>query len=216
MKIFVWDFHGVLEKDNELAVKRICEEILEEFGIKKEVSIEFIIETYGKPWGGFFRKLSPESSEETIYEMVEKAVNKSKEVSKKYLKPMDNARFVLEKIKNNGDMNIVLSNSRYDRLMGFIETVGLDDVIDGVVGIGRALEGKDFDIVKHKRDRILELKEKFKPEECIVTGDNEWDVGAGNMAGSTTFLFSPKNKDMESKADFVIDDLRDILKVYGD
>jgi len=31
-KLFVWDFHGVLEKDNDLAVEVICNQVLEAFG----------------------------------------------------------------------------------------------------------------------------------------------------------------------------------------
>ena len=36
-KLFVWDFHGVLEKDNDLAVQIICDKVLKDFGFKNRV-----------------------------------------------------------------------------------------------------------------------------------------------------------------------------------
>lgn len=47
MKLFVWDFHGVLEKDNDLAVLDISNKVLEQSGYAERFSEEKIVSTTG-------------------------------------------------------------------------------------------------------------------------------------------------------------------------
>jgi len=37
--LFVWDFHGVLERGNEYAVQDVCNRVLKEFGINRHATI---------------------------------------------------------------------------------------------------------------------------------------------------------------------------------
>ena len=38
MKLFIWDFHGVLEKNTERAAKEITNRVLEEFNVPNRAS----------------------------------------------------------------------------------------------------------------------------------------------------------------------------------
>ena len=41
MKLFVWDFHGVLEKGNDLAVLDITNKVLEQAGYSERLNEDF-------------------------------------------------------------------------------------------------------------------------------------------------------------------------------
>lgn len=57
--LFVWDFHGVLEKDNELAVHEVTNRVLGEFGYEEKASIDDIHMMYGLPWGRILQTPGP-------------------------------------------------------------------------------------------------------------------------------------------------------------
>ncbi len=54
MKLFVWDFHGTLEKGNEYAVLEMSNIILEKHGHKERFTELQCRELYGKKWYEFF------------------------------------------------------------------------------------------------------------------------------------------------------------------
>lgn len=57
MKLFVWDFHGTLEKDNEHAVMEISNKVLENLGYTQRLSKEDNLMLYGKKWADYFEYL---------------------------------------------------------------------------------------------------------------------------------------------------------------
>ena len=113
MKLFVWDFHGVLEKDNEHAVVEVTNQVLTEAGIKNRLTLEKCRELYGKKWSVFFKHLAPDADEKTILNMVQRGIDISQEtdVISRHIKPMDFSHEVLKKIKNTGHENLILSNT---------------------------------------------------------------------------------------------------------
>lgn len=62
MKLFIWDFHGVLEKDNEKAVIVISNKILEKNGFTERFSDCDINKLYGLKWYQYFKYLLPNLS----------------------------------------------------------------------------------------------------------------------------------------------------------
>ncbi|MBU6389829.1 hypothetical protein KGQ71_04940, partial [Patescibacteria group bacterium] len=64
MKLFVWDFHGVLEKGNEQAVLEVSNLILRDFGFDQQFSREEIYRLYGQRWCDYFAHLLPDTQEE--------------------------------------------------------------------------------------------------------------------------------------------------------
>ncbi len=68
--LFIWDFHGVLEKGNEKAVQELCNLILKDFQIQKEVSLKEVIDWYGLSWFDYFKLAAPQGNNELWQEMV--------------------------------------------------------------------------------------------------------------------------------------------------
>ena len=59
MKLFVWDFHGTLEKGNELAVLEISNLILKKHDYKERFLESQCRELYGEKWFEYFEYLLP-------------------------------------------------------------------------------------------------------------------------------------------------------------
>lgn len=64
MKLFVWDFHGVLEKDNEKAVIDISNQVLKRAGYKERFTDKDNERLYGVKWYQYFEDLLPGLSNE--------------------------------------------------------------------------------------------------------------------------------------------------------
>ena len=76
MNLFVWDFHGVLEKDCEFAVMEITNKVLEEFNIKKRINLKETKKLYGLKWSDYFRYCCPNESDTIIMKMVRFALKR--------------------------------------------------------------------------------------------------------------------------------------------
>lgn len=59
MKLFVWDFHGVLEKGNDAAVAEITNSVLQSFGHSRRMTIQEGELLSGKHWYEYFAFLLP-------------------------------------------------------------------------------------------------------------------------------------------------------------
>ena len=211
MNLFVWDFHGVLEKDCELAVMEVTNKVLEKFSVKKRMSLEEIKKFYGLKWSDYFRYCCPNADDKTIMEMVNYALKPSLNEKSvlKYIKPQNNVFFVLEKIKEKGHLNLVISNSSQKALKFFIDSIKISDLIDDYIGVD-----SHTDFLSKSNGKINLLKkyiEKNKFNKIIKIGDNEADIEAGINSGAITYLFS-KNKNINTKANYVISDLKEVLK----
>lgn len=54
MKLFVWDFHGVLEQGNEDAVLVISNQILHNFGYTEQFTPAQNRQLYGRKWYEYY------------------------------------------------------------------------------------------------------------------------------------------------------------------
>ena len=210
--LFAWDFHGVLEKGNEHAVKRIAEAALENFGYYRRVTIDEVLYLYGRPWSFYFKALIPSLTGKQIKEMVEYAVKISKGITPNYLEPMDHAMDVLLLLKVKGNDNIIVSNTRQERLENYIELVGIEPMVTKIMGTEKGHEKLTFDAVKHKANNIIKHS-NGQFEKVFMIGDTESDIEAGLLAGAQTILFNPRGKPVETKAHHIVSDLREILKI---
>lgn len=94
MKLFVWDFHGVLEKDNDLAVLDITNQVLSEHGHKVRLTSETNQKYYGLKWFQYFEKLLPNlTSEEhmVLQAACFKFAEENLDILVKHIKPNDYA-----------------------------------------------------------------------------------------------------------------------------
>jgi phosphoglycolate phosphatase-like HAD superfamily hydrolase len=210
-RLFAWDFHGTLEQGNDKAVLEIMKIVLANHGIDTKITMEDVHRLYGDTWYAYFREFAPGKK---IDLLVEEAVRTSEKITRKYLKPADYATEVLSKIKEVGDTNAVISLSREYRLKDFIECIGIEKYIDIVRGVPKYIErgAQEEWKVNYKAEEIKARSGDF--DRTIVIGDREADVAAGKLCGATTYLIRHDGRKVDSNADFVITDLREVLNEY--
>jgi len=208
--LFIWDFHGVLEKDNEFAVQEVVNRVLPEFGIKRKATVEECRKLYGLKWADYYRFFAPEADEETIYKMVERAVEISvgEKVALKYIKQTEHADFVLKQIAQKGHANLIMSNSSSASLNYFLESVNLQNHFHHKFGADN--HRKNF-----RKNTKAEFLKKFLKEnsfdKIIVIDDREDGIEMGLKVNAVTYLFS-RNGKTSQKAHHNISDLREVLK----
>jgi phosphoglycolate phosphatase-like HAD superfamily hydrolase len=198
--LYVWDFHGTLEKDNEKSVHVVCNKVLQEQGINRPVSMEEVIALYGLPWAGYFKHLTGSNDENYIQQLCTRAIQLSREFAPLYCKPADGAQELLTALKLAGHTNIVLSNTRPDRLREFIQVVNLTGYID--------------DYISSEGDKTAKLKNWLQGkrfEKIYAIGDNEQDIEAGLAAGATTILVTKKT--VQTKAHHRVQSLLQIPRL---
>ena len=205
MKLFVWDFHGVLEKDNEYAVEEVCNRVLAEFGVERRATVQECLDLYGEKWAVYYRFYCPEADEETIHKMVDRAVEigVKEQITKKYIKPMDYAHYVLEEIASKGYMNIIMSNSSPEALDMFLESVDMAGIFEHEYAADRHRENANDG--NSKEIWLRKFLEKNEFDEIIVIDDSPAGIEMGKRLGAKTYHFSRKSKAK-------IKDLREVLK----
>jgi len=211
VKLFVWDFHGVLEKGNEYSVVEVTNQVLKEFGQKSRVDLTFCRDLYGKKWGIYYKKLCPDLDEETILKMVNRGVEISNQTDIIYrnIKPMDYSHEVLGKIKKAGHENMILSNTEPKALDKYLDSVKINDLIDHKIGADSHRKGMHEQ--NSKIHLMLDFLKSKNYKEIIVIGDSETDIELGHSIRAKTYFFlNGFNKRIE--ADYYIDDLRALLK----
>lgn len=202
--LFVWDFHGVLEKENELAVLEVTNQVLGEFGYDARATYKDILRMYGLPWEEYFRLLIPGIEEEPVNELARRCRELGRPAAIKHCKPREYALETLRKIKEEGHRNIVVSNTAQDDLRFFMDIVGVTPIIDEAFGIGKRTTGKAAII-----ENYISMTEYGK---VVVIGDREKDVEAGLTNGATTYLFKLDDDNVQTKSHHVITDLREVLR----
>jgi phosphoglycolate phosphatase-like HAD superfamily hydrolase len=213
MKLFVWDFHGVLEKDNEKAVIDISNRVLAAAGYKERFTDEDNERLYGVKWYEYFAWLLPGASHEEHLRLQAECFRFADEnlhILTKYIKPNDHAIDVLRHIEESGNQQIVISNTRPDDLLWFLNTVGIREFFEPehIIGVNAH---------QTHQTKLGALKAHLKDVEfdrIIVIGDSEGDLKLGREVGATTYFYKHPHRTHEStkNADHIIRDLREILK----
>ena len=132
MKLFVWDFHGVLETGNENAVTEITNKVLKEFGYSKRLSKNNSDKYYGLKWYQYFEKLLPEAPHSEHINLQNRCFNLSDtrpDIVANHIKLNNSAKEVLTEIKKY-HQQILISNTHPVGLTMFIESVKLADFFD--------------------------------------------------------------------------------------
>lgn len=213
MKLFVWDFHGVLEKDNDLAVLDISNQVLEQAGYAERFSDEDNKKFYGLKWFQYFERLLPNLTNEqhmalqaACFEFAEKNLH----ILAKHIKPSDHSLAVLKTIHDAGHDQIILSNTRPHDLLWFVNTVGITKYFpeEKVIGVNAHQ--------KHgvKKDALKDYLSNNQFDEIIIVGDSESDMELQEVAGGITYFYSHPHISHAGivKADHVIKDLREVLR----
>ena len=214
MKLFVWDFHGVLEKDNDLDVLYLSNIVLKNNGHTKQFSLSEANKLSGLKWYEYFEYLLPDLSHEEHLQLQSDCLDyqrKNREAIHKYLKPNNHADYVLNKIKKAGHDQLLISNTNLLDLVWFVKRVGLRDYFsdDRLIGINSHQQKSN------KNDAFRNfLKDNKKYEQIIIIGDSQKDIDLRLVNGGTTYYYMRPNRDHDiiEGADYKIDNLKEILK----
>ncbi len=211
LQLYVWDFHGVLEKDNEKVVIEISNEILKQAGFKERFTPEDNERFYGLKWYEYFERLLPYLPSVKHLELQAacfKYAEDHLELLTKYVKPNDFAAETLELIAASGNRQIVISNSRPADIIWFLETVGLKKFFtdQDIVGVNA------HQTHRNKSEALKSYLDGQKFDKIIVIGDSEDDIKLGKTIGAVTYYYKhPGLKHNLTKlADHTIHDLRQV------
>lgn len=212
MKLFVWDFHGVLEKDNDLAVREISNRVLEQAGYDRRLSEAENADLYGLKWYQYFERLLPELSHEQHLELQAACfafAEGNLDVLAKHIRPTEHSVEVLRTIHEAGHDQIILSNTRPHDLLWFAQTVGIDSYFQGDRIIGVNAHQKHGD----KSAALTFYLEGKTFDDVIIIGDSQGDMELQRVAGGTTYFYYHPHLTIPTPvvADHVIRDLRSLL-----
>lgn len=212
MKLFVWDFHGVLEKDNDLAVLDVSNHILESHGYKERLTEEDNRNYYGFKWYEYFEHLLPNQSKKEHLSLQDECFTYciDNQISAKYIKQTEHAANVIEAINEAGHDQILLSNTRPEDILWFIKLVKLEN---------RFQESKIFGVNAHqkctcKSDALRQYLSDKKFDSIVIIGDSASDMKLKDVNGGITYLFRHPHLQFNElvTADYTINDLRQILQ----
>lgn len=175
-KLFIWDFHNTLETGTLNIITQIANSLLRENGGNKVYTTKEIENFPSFSWETFFKNELPHFTKDEIKKLVCEAYNEKRfgYLNKKYSRPQKHSKEILKFIKAKGDINVVVSNSRNDKLSSYIKNIGLQKYIDFHFGIddGRILS-KD-DVIRKKIKTIKIFLKRYKKifSEIIVISDS--------------------------------------------
>ena len=217
--LFAWDFHGVLEKDNEYAVLEITNRVLKEFKVKRQMTMEQCRLWYGLSWRDYFKNLYPGQQEKLYIRMCQRSleIQQAEPIIQKYIKPMDGAEEVLSKIQKSGHSNIVISNSDPISIVKFVQMIKLTSYFENLIGVdSQTLKTKKLH--SNKANYLKKFVKNRSFDKIVVIGDRESDILAGQTVGAITYLFTGSkcftDYDLieEIKPNYVIERLGQVLR----
>lgn len=176
MKLFIWDFHGTLEKGNERAVIELSNEALKRRGYDERFDIGHIRQLYGKKWYEYFKYLLPYESPEIHLQLQKDSVavhRERPEIIASFIAPNDHASAVLTAIDAVHDQ-ILISNTQPAHIAEFLDLTGLRDFFP---------DGKHFGTDSHHPDAKTtkqEIADEYARgkqfDQIIAIGDSPQDM----------------------------------------
>ena len=214
MKLFVWDFHGVLEKDNELAVLDISNRVLEQAGYTERLSAKDSQEYYGLKWYQYFERLLPNLSTDqhmALQAACFRFAEQNLHILADHIRPNDHAHEILEAIELAGHDQIIVSNTRQQDLLWFVQAIGIEQYFP---------EEKVFGVNAHqthsaKKDALQKYLATKPDTSIVIVGDSAGDMELKEVQGGTTYFYTHPHltpSTQKSAADFYISDLRAMLR----
>lgn len=214
MKLFVWDFHGVLERDNDLALLEITNIILKKNKFDVQINRCLGKKLYGKRWYQYFEFLLPKESYAKHIDLTHQCYvynDSHPEISRKYIKEAKYARKVLEKISNKHEM-ILISNTNTDSLLAYLKAVNLEKFFprEKIFGTDSHRDKNTKTKREYLEDYVRVNKGKF--ERVIIIGDALEEMKMADSIRAKFYLYAHKGKNFRNcPCENKINDLREIL-----
>ncbi|MBA3957936.1 MAG: HAD hydrolase-like protein [Parachlamydiaceae bacterium] len=177
MKLFVWDFHGVLEKGNDLAVVEITNQVLATHGITRRMTSEESFALSGKRWHEYFAFLLPDSTLEQQKILQDACIalsHANPEIVRRYITVNDHAVDVLESISQSEHEQIVISNTQPHSLDLFLKMVNLERYFPISHRFGANSHAQNFLTKRCCLSSFLKDRKTF--DHLISIGDSPGDI----------------------------------------
>lgn len=216
MKLFVWDFHGVLEKGNDDIVFEITNNVLEKHGHSRRMSKEECELLSGRLWRNYFLYLIPELNENEasmLHSACIEMEQNSPELFDKHIKLNDHVEYVLEAIQKSNHSQILISNTQPKILDFYVKLIGIKDYFPSTHRFGVDSSTCNRKTKKDHLHEFLDDNKNFK--EIISIGDSPSDMDLINVPSmkGTSYLYSyPTRAHRIAECHYKIDDLRRVLQ----
>lgn len=204
--LFAWDFHGVLEKGNDIAFSKLFLKCYESLNLSKDISEEDILQHYGLKFSDIIQKVIPDADYNIINHFFNYFNKDNFAHVRKYMREREEASYVLGRIKDAGHDNVVISSASQESIDRFVDVIDLRNYFEKIIGIGNYYSEK---ATKSYFLRLLGSLSRYS--KLIMIGDHCNDMFEGKKLDAKTYLFSENGKSCPD-ADNVINRLYDVLK----
>ena len=212
IKLVIFDFDGTL-LDTKKTIVIAKQETMRVMGLDI-ADEEACASTIGLSAKIGFQTMYPELSEQTL-DLCVSTYRKIFEEKKEIMPPtiFPNVEEVIAAIEKKGIMRTIATSRNTASLKGFLTKLNLSGYFPYVLG------GDDTVLLKPHPDPVIKtLKEiSFDAKQTLVVGDMPFDIemgkGAGTYTCGVTYGNSKREQLLEAGADFIIDDIRDLLDI---
>lgn len=207
--ILLFDLDGTL-LDTEPAIIETYRRLYEKYLPNEEFTREKQLAVLGPSLKEMFSKLFAGHDTEALIDEY-RVINK--EIHPEFVRPMKNAKELLESLKQQGYRLGIVSTKKQDVVRYGLSLFDLEDYFEVILG------ETDVKCGKPNPEGILKACEMLKEghDSCVYVGDSATDIQAAKNAGvfSIGYIFNEERKQklLDSKPNRVIDDLMEIEEI---
>lgn len=213
MKLFVWDFHGVLEAGTEDTVYEISNQVLADFGYSEQFSKKQNHDLFGRKWFEYYEYLLPAESHDRHLALQQASFEMSDsrpDLMAKHVRPNDHAAEVLASIAQI-HQQIIISNTKPSSLGLFITAARMHDYFGPDTAFAVDMHRRDAGRTKH--DVLLDYLAHHPADSLVTIGDSAADMDLTRPPDGVRYLYAhPGRAFKEAHAEYRIHDLRDVLR----
>lgn len=203
--LVIWDFNGTLADDVEIGID-CTNTLLERRNMNKIDDVNYYREIFCFPIIEYYEKLGFDFQKEP-YDLVAEEWAKEYLARERTLRTSPNAPVILEKIKQLGIPQIILSSSELEMLGRQLSHLGITEYFDTVLGLDNIYAGGK-----------IEMAKKWchdKSFNALFIGDTVHDYDTAKAMGADCILYSCGHDSrwkLESLEVPIVDDLLEIEK----
>lgn len=181
--------------------------------IERKKALKILFDLYGKyslEEKTIFQKFLKKVSGKINYRILASGIVAYRKIRSGFLEPYPGTDYVLLKLKNNGVKVGVLTDAPKLKAWVRLASMSLSNFFDVVVTFEDSKKLKP----SQKPFKVILNKLRIKPEECLMVGDRpERDLKGAKKLGIKTCFAKYGNPTGKAKADYTINDIRDLLKI---
>lgn len=200
-KVFIWDFHDTLETGTLDILTEIANVLLKENGSQKRFTNQEMAALPSFSWKTFFEGHLPNLTEKEIQKVAKAAYDEKRfsYLSRKYSRAKKNAKRVLQDIKKRGHVNIIISNSKHDKLGFYMRHVGIDHLVDEYYGVDDGMIKSKTDVLKKKVAVAKDVLSRYPHHYVYTIGDSESDFNMARALMAKNFFWVLSRSDDGTK-----------------